>query len=214
MSSTGESSNAQHVKLLWKEIQRLRISLKVKILVWRACNEGLPTLQQLYQKRIVMERTCELCRSADADKIHALVLCPSIKIFRAKHVHSILKIKEIGCFMSFVTIVKEQVSLEILEIFCMLVWSFQFCQNKWIHEKSCIHVELPIEHALSTYKQFQELQTIPSSQLRLHVKWSLPPSGYHKVNVNGALFFDHNKVGIRIIIWDSMGTTYFSVCIA
>lgn len=78
-------------------------------------------LQQLCQKRIVMERTCELCRSADADKVHALVLCSSIKIFRAKHVPSILKIKEIGCFMSVVTIVKDQVSLEILEIFYILV---------------------------------------------------------------------------------------------
>lgn len=47
---------------------------------------------------------------------------------------------------------------------------FLVIRNKSIHEKSNIHPTLSIEHALSTYKQFQELQDIPFSQIRMNAR--------------------------------------------
>lgn len=44
MQLVGEGSNAQLIKDLWKSIWKMQIPLKVEVLAWRACNEGLPIL--------------------------------------------------------------------------------------------------------------------------------------------------------------------------
>lgn len=182
-------SNTPTITATWKTIWQLHIPQRC------ACDEGLSTLKNLYQKSVVPNTTCGLCRVAAEDIIHALVLCPSIRNLWANRVPIVAQIKETICFRKFVLDLKVLISSQSLEIFFMISWNFWFRWNKWLHEQIMIHPSLAIEHALSISKQFKELQTIPNSLLRSHATWS-PPSNYFKLIVDGSIFFNHNRVGI------------------
>lgn len=89
---------------------------------------------------------------------------------------------------------------------------FWFRRNKWLHEQTLIHPSLVVEHALSVAKHFKELQTIPNTQSRKHARWSPPPHNFFKLNVDGSIFFNHNGVGIGLILHDFAGITLKSIC--
>lgn len=57
------------------------------------------------------------------------------------------------------------------------------------------------------------MMSIPSSQLRKHEKWNLPPANYLKLNVNGAFFFFYNnKARIEMVLRDEQGQTQLAAC--
>ena len=48
----GESSSGDSCKPLWKRLWRLNLPAKIKVFAWRACVNGLPTLDALFSRGI------------------------------------------------------------------------------------------------------------------------------------------------------------------
>ena len=46
--------------------------------MWRACNDALPTMDNLYRRHIVSSDQCNLCQEHSEDVVHALWLCKDI----------------------------------------------------------------------------------------------------------------------------------------
>jgi hypothetical protein len=44
----------------------------VKIFIWRACNEVLPTKQNLFRRKAIEIKTRPYCEAEEEDAIHAL----------------------------------------------------------------------------------------------------------------------------------------------
>lgn len=57
---------------LWK----IKAPPRVLNVVWRAVSRCLPTLLQLYQKRVPINTQCPVCLSGEESIFHILVLCP------------------------------------------------------------------------------------------------------------------------------------------
>ena len=62
-------------KLIWKGIWNLQVPHKVKHLMWRVANEALPTLHNLWRRKVVTSTYCPYCKSNGEDTIHALWSC-------------------------------------------------------------------------------------------------------------------------------------------
>ncbi|KAK9214864.1 hypothetical protein WN944_006864 [Citrus x changshan-huyou] len=59
----------------WNVIWKLKIPEKVKIFLWRAAKNILPTAENLWKKRVMQEAICPVCRSGWENTVHALVDC-------------------------------------------------------------------------------------------------------------------------------------------
>ena len=59
----------------WNVIWKLKIPEKVKIFLWRAAKNILPTTENLWKKRVMQEAICPVCRSGWENTVHALVDC-------------------------------------------------------------------------------------------------------------------------------------------
>ena len=66
------SSSIGGNNLVWKSIWNLQVPHKVKHLLWRAANEALPTLYNLWRRKVVTSIYCPFCKSDEEDTVHAL----------------------------------------------------------------------------------------------------------------------------------------------
>lgn len=63
--------------------------------------------------------------------------------------------------------------------------------------------EESFECAVSVSSKFQETKRLGNNPIQK--TWEPPPLGVYKLNVDGTLFFDTQKVGIRFIVRDHIG---------
>ena len=67
-------SSSDSLKPLWQAIWQLKVPDKVKSLVWRACQNSLPTKMNLVKRRLIMDDKCD-----QHEDVHsALYLCPKL----------------------------------------------------------------------------------------------------------------------------------------
>ncbi|XP_075667600.1 uncharacterized protein LOC142637194 [Castanea sativa] len=65
-------------KKFWRSLWQLRVPNKIKHFMWKACNDALPTKENLHRRHVMDSTTCDLCREHLEDTIHALWLCKDI----------------------------------------------------------------------------------------------------------------------------------------
>lgn len=61
---------------IWKLIWNSVVQPKIKFFLWSACNNALPTSDDLYRRKIVPAPTCPLCNLEAETVEHTLLLCP------------------------------------------------------------------------------------------------------------------------------------------
>ena len=61
---------------IWNEVWALNVPLKVRMFLWRACSNCLPTRDKLHQRRVRVETQCELCLQQAKTAHHILWECP------------------------------------------------------------------------------------------------------------------------------------------
>ncbi|XP_016646969.1 PREDICTED: uncharacterized protein LOC103328879 [Prunus mume] len=54
----------------------MKVIPKIKLFFWRALTNSLPTLKNLFHRRIRANPVCSLCNSSDKSAEHAILLCP------------------------------------------------------------------------------------------------------------------------------------------
>lgn len=203
----GNASDAGEKKKFWDTLWRLKLPQKVKIFAWRACQEGLPSKQNLIRRRIPTTSQCCFCDTQVEDLRHALLYCPPIKQALASR-FSVFQNKDYqGGFMQAAIDIMTKNSTNALSDFLLFTWAFWFRRNKMIHEQ----LNLPIQQVIATAlamkhvtKTGAPLQLAPGVLPHKH-RWSAPPENAFKLNTDGALFFDLNKAGLGIILRDHNG---------
>jgi hypothetical protein len=61
----------------WKKLWALKVPNSSKIFLWRACQNLLPTKQNLLKKCVLKDDLCPCCKFQEESIIHALWSCPS-----------------------------------------------------------------------------------------------------------------------------------------
>lgn len=89
----------------------------------------------------------------------------------------------------------------------MMVWSFWYNRNKWHYDQVNCDLRRSIAYAFTLHKCFKESMLMSSLLLSQQGKSTLPPESYLKLNVDGALFFNRNEVGVGTILRDTQGNT-------
>jgi hypothetical protein len=68
----GQCSNMVNGAEVWKTIWGLEVPNTVKIFLWNACHDLLPTKENLFHKRIVEDKSCPYCTLEAESTFHAI----------------------------------------------------------------------------------------------------------------------------------------------
>ena len=74
-SCVGESSVPVLINQVWARIWKLHVPNKIKVFRWRACQNILPTCENLIQRRIIEDDICNIYQRFPETAIHALWEC-------------------------------------------------------------------------------------------------------------------------------------------
>jgi hypothetical protein len=68
----GQCSNAARMPDIWRDLWNLKIPGKVKLFAWRACQNLLPTRDNLYKRKVIQDPICPCCGLEVETIIHSL----------------------------------------------------------------------------------------------------------------------------------------------
>ena len=111
----------------WKAVWKIRVPNAVKVFLWRACSNILPTKDNLLKRGVVNEDLCLLCTRERETVLHTLWECPAIEDVWGSSASCIQKTA--GKFFTFVKVVEAMVlkcSGEELSIFAStakMIWA-------------------------------------------------------------------------------------------
>jgi hypothetical protein len=70
--SRGESLGTSSMEKIWKMLWSLAVPNSVKVFIWKACNNVLPTKENLFRRTVVDNTTCPICERDEETFLHAL----------------------------------------------------------------------------------------------------------------------------------------------
>jgi hypothetical protein len=83
--SSGTTSTGVYGSDVWKGIWNLQVPNPVKLFLWRACNNLLPTKENLHRGKIVDDnKYCSCCTREAESVIHALWSSPAVQDVRGE----------------------------------------------------------------------------------------------------------------------------------
>lgn len=77
VQSLGESSRVAELSTLWHSLWALNVPSVVKVFLWKACHNLLPTKANLFKKKVTSDPLCLICEVEEETICHILWGCPS-----------------------------------------------------------------------------------------------------------------------------------------
>ncbi|KAK2651962.1 hypothetical protein Ddye_011818 [Dipteronia dyeriana] len=204
------SSGSNSSGLWWKFFWLLKIHVKVKHLLWRACHNWIPTNANLARRGINISYLCPLCFTGIESTMHALWGCPSLKKIRSSCcLLSGMRFTDNLPFLDFLVECKDRLSVTEFEVSCIVFWRVWCCRNESVHQVFSLHYDDIVQWASSFISDYRQANFIGGGcnrvdRVRLD-RWIPPSSGLFKINTDAAIDGHNGKVGIGIIIRDAAG---------
>ncbi|KAL5555878.1 hypothetical protein UlMin_038114 [Ulmus minor] len=208
METISSSSSSNHIPW-WKQFWRLQIPAKIRIFVWKAYNDWIPTAVNLANHGVPTHKRCSICSEANDTTTHGLWECTAMKPLKVMcktifqlHLPSHCSMKELLRSAS------ECLKSDKMELLCILLWRIWFRRNKWIHEKIWLDDNSCLAWAqqhLEDFKTASNKQTIPHIPIAAH-PWKPPEMGIVKINTDAAWCNRTKKFGLGVVIRDHSGS--------
>ena len=131
----GEGSNLWECSNVWARIWKLHIPTKIKVFIWRACHDILPTFEKLRQRRIIGNDLCPICNRVPEIILHAVWECAATQDVWAGCPFLLLqKGLTVQVFMlRLMEDLLDKLPLDFLEFFMVLCWLLWHRPNRVVH---------------------------------------------------------------------------------
>ncbi|KAH9747206.1 reverse transcriptase domain-containing protein [Citrus sinensis] len=195
----------------WNIIWKLMLPEKVKIFLWRAAKNLLPTAENLREKRVMQEATCPICKKEIESTAHALLFCKfARKVWRYSSLGIDLKTEK---FPDVITLLHHSyhhhsnLNGELVASFLWVIWN---ARNNWLFKGKCDDPSRLIAKAMSTADCVKRIKQ-PEQNFSLELtsmqqsQWSPPSEDWVKVNVDAAMDEQNNLAGLGAVIRNYRG---------
>jgi ribonuclease HI len=194
---------------IWKGIWNSNFPNVVKTFMWRACQNLLPTRENLAKQSIIKDPYCSICGLEIESTEHILWECSSSSDVWGTSLRRLQK-KSCSAFKNFQQMAEsifQEGTKEEFEIFCVTARKIWLRRNEWIHEGAFTHPNTLALGAQQIQKEFLRVNQKENGepQQGMENKWQNPPVGWLKVNCDAAIDRGGRRMGIGIILRDHEG---------
>nr|XP_048334847.1 uncharacterized protein LOC125423747 [Ziziphus jujuba var. spinosa] len=192
----------------WKGLWKLSIPNKVKVFIWRACQDAIPCLSSLASRHITDIKECPLCHQAEETTLHALWSCMhATHIWKQLEFYKELKYGVYDSFTALCFYVFTQCPEFQLETFSWACWCLWNKRHDLVHG-NCIKSDTQLLDSISRlHVEFKEatMSTNIRRPNRAHQRWEPPHGSNFKINVDASVLARQNRVGIGVVVRNSSG---------
>jgi len=190
----------------------------VILFLWRACNDILPTKENLCKRRIVDDPICPMCGQESESTIHALWSCVAAKAVWTECPARIQKCQVMNTgFMDLFRCLISRLELEEVELVVMVAQKIWFRRNRMVFEREGVHPKCSMKCAVDDLTDFRK-STAKISLSSDHrspsspCQWARPVGDLIKLNWDSAVQTWRKLVGIGVVARNSTGQVLASLC--
>ncbi|KAK2648877.1 hypothetical protein Ddye_016366 [Dipteronia dyeriana] len=193
----------------------MKIPSNVKLLIWSSCHNWIPTSFNLAGRGVDVNSFCPVCRRQPESTLRALWTCPSLQQIRDT---CIFMPSSWFCnnasFMDFMISHQHRISFADMELLCMVIWRIWFRRNCKVYYSATILNREVVTWVSSFLADSRRANT--SVKLGTNVRgnvvgsWRPTEVGISKVNTHAAVETVGGKMGVGIIIRDSLEDVFAS----
>nr|POE66068.1 putative ribonuclease h protein [Quercus suber] len=203
------SSSGSGNKQVWKSIWNLQVPHKVKHLMWRAANDALPNLHNLWRRKVVTSTYCPFCKSDGEDMVHALWSCRRLleiweddsklrKCSGQKFLH-------FADLLAYLFMGKNCLDIDLLAVIKWLIWGRRNAARRDESILEYHQIRSKAEVYLLDFKTAQKDDRRVAAATTRAPRWIPPIPNHFKINFYGAVFSELNAAGLGVVIRDSCG---------
>jgi hypothetical protein len=216
--SSGSSSNQDLSTQLWKRVWHVKGPPVVRVFLWKACSNILPTKINLIKKGIVEDSLCPICKQEGESVEHIIWTCESARDVWAECSSKLQKCATMEVtFANLFTELADRLDADEMQkvaVVARLIW---LRRNSVMFGGDFMSPNHILETASSQLDNFSKAEagrrmsnTVCSTPEV--VKWSKPSPGWIKLNWDAAIDSGQQKMGIGIIARDHTGSVLAAVC--
>uniref|UniRef100_A0A2N9I4S0 Reverse transcriptase zinc-binding domain-containing protein n=1 Tax=Fagus sylvatica TaxID=28930 RepID=A0A2N9I4S0_FAGSY len=210
----GESSNNSQVNNLWKGIWNASVPQKIKLFIWKACKNILPTKLNLFRKKACNSMSCDLCDNDLESVMHVLVDCKfAQEVWGLSVLASTQKWPHSHNFADFVHHGIQSLTSPDIELLFTIAWKLWVARNDRMWDNQFVAARDIIYQAGSLVSDFlYQEQTSHDQITRVLCKWNPPSDSVYKINVAVQWRSLTSSGGFGIVIRDSSGSVIAAMC--
>ncbi|XVF16185.1 hypothetical protein REPUB_Repub10bG0010000 [Reevesia pubescens] len=214
-SSTGSTSVPYPVSTqggfsrLWKAIWSLPVPNKVKIFGWRACQNIIPTMENLHKRKVSTYSYCMICNTKTETILHALRDCHfASEVWMFFHGNKGQRWCSPLSFKEWFTGILDDTDQASWGSYLMIMWCLWDSRNELVHKGKQKRPSEVTRTAITMLDEFIRVNAEGTSVKDAVFKgngWIPPRTGNAKINVDAATFIDLKEIGIGVAIRDCEG---------
>jgi hypothetical protein len=215
-STNGSCSSYSQTSQQWNKVWRIKGAPVVKMFMWQACSEILPTNANLYRKKIIDSPLCPVCELESETVAHVLWACPAAKDVWLESLKSIHKCS-LTCanFGAIVDMLDDRLEEDQMQLFAVTARLLWLRRNRWVFHGEFQAPAVLKQHAHDQLRAFMHADLIrqvhrPVRQRNGDQRWTKPPVGVTKFNWDAAINVEKQMMGLGIVGRDHNG----QICLA
>lgn len=198
----------------------LKLPLKLKTFIWKACKNAIPTRQNLYKRKLTNCPSCPICNDATEDVGHLLLHCPwtrpvwfgsLLQWNAATQNTSRLDLWLQDRIQALPNTENKALNISLLLTLCWYIWKGK--NGKAFEDVDPLPEQYLKLASSTTYDNWKELSTtntsVPNSPSRATAiqrpHWLLPPEGFIKCNSDACFDGNLRLCSIGILMRDDHG---------
>ncbi|KAH9699249.1 zf-RVT domain-containing protein [Citrus sinensis] len=130
---SASSTSSKVAKNQWNIIWLLTLSENIRIFSWRAAKNLLPSVENLWKRKVIQEPLCQICKNRLETVFHALVRCKvTKKIWKITRFEDDLKGSVEQDILSLLIGLKQRRSKDDIELLVSILWMIWNARNNWL----------------------------------------------------------------------------------
>ncbi|KAH9768956.1 reverse transcriptase domain-containing protein [Citrus sinensis] len=181
-------SSSEPSKNEWNIIWSLALPQKIRIFIWRAAKNLLPSAENLWKRKIVQEPTCQRCKMGIEDVCHALVDCKAAKkVWRLSFFDNDIQATPGHDILSLLHGMTRLRSKADVDLFAAILWAMWNARNQWLFTGKRENPQSVVAEAEAVMEAYKRVQ--PSAD----------------INTDAATNSEKNLAGLGAVIRDETG---------
>lgn len=192
----------------WKKLWHIDVIPRVKMFLWRACANALPTRTNLCQRGIEIDPMCTVCGEKEETVDHLFTECaPVAQVWYGTMLRIDVQRERISTFREWLWKKMNEFPPEYVGLFTYTVWEVWKRRNSMHFEAKLFNVHEVITRAFSQWSEFMDSKERSEEGERVRKRtgrWSKPRQGKYKINCDVAVI-DQTRIGMGFAIRGDTG---------